>query len=583
MAELKPLPRMTSEARVSAISIGAEATILETLRKIDKASEHGAPVGIMVVVDNDGRLLGVATDGDIRQAIVEGVSVEAQVSQIMTREPIVVREGMSATEMIRQMNENVRRSAHIRDTKVEYLIVLSDDDRVVDVIDTVDLFVRADITNWNVGVIGLGFVGLTLGVTLADAGFNVHGIEVHQERATAIEAGKPHFHEAGLEPLLKHQLSTGRFRVHTGLPKGIDIYIIAVGTPLDVNDVPQLSAVEAAAHEIASQLKRGNVVLLRSTVPVGTSRDVVLPILEKQSGLICGDDFHLAFVPERTIEGQALRELKTLPQVVGGFDRQSTELTSRLFSKLSPSVVRVESLEAAEMAKLINNSFRDLSFAFANEFAIICNHWNLDATRIIEAANAGYPRNPIPVPSPGVGGFCLTKDPVIYALAGKQKGYEPRLPKSGRAVNEHMVGLMATKILRHFSEKQIPTAGAKLFIIGWAFKGHPDTSDMRHSTTLDLLPLLRKAGFEVVGYDPVVPPDEIEGLGVESVSVQEGFSGADAVVVMTNHQSYSEFDLFSLVSTMNRPGLFFDGWHMFSRTEIEEISGIVYEGLSGAM
>ena len=574
---------ISTNARVDAISVPPDATILETLRVIDGASCRGAPVGIALVISEDGKLAGVVTDGDVRQAIVDGRSLDIPVSEIMTRNPITVPAGISPTEMIFQMSEKVRRSTHVRDSKVEYLIVASDDGQVVDVVDTYELFQRADITNWRVAVIGLGFVGLTLAVTLSDVGFRVHGVEVDSARAERIAEGKPHFHELGLDPLLNHQIAKDRFRVHTSIPSGIDIYIIAVGTPLDSEDVPQLESIREAAGAVAAQLKRGDLVMLRSTVPVGTTREIVLPILEKESGLQCGSDFYLSFAPERTIEGQALRELRTLPQVVGGFDRRSVDLTSQLFSKLSPNVVRVDSLEAAELAKLINNSFRDLSFAFANEFAIICGHWNLDAVKIIEAANVGYPRNPIPMPSPGVGGFCLTKDPVIYAWAGRAKGYEPRLPLHGRAINQKMIDVVANKVLNFFAENGGETRSKKVFVVGFAFKGQPDTSDMRHSTTLELLAKLDGGGFQFYGYDPVVPSDEVERTGVRWASLKDGFEGAAAVLVMNNHRSYADMDLFSLLTRMHRPGLFVDAWHLFIRREVEQIEGIVYEGLSGAL
>jgi nucleotide sugar dehydrogenase len=574
---------ISTNERIDAITVTPEATILDTLRVIDGASEHGAPVGIALVVGPDGRLAGIVTDGDVRQAIVEGRSLDVAVSEIMTRKPITVPMGISPTEMLRQMSEKVRRSAHIRDTKVEYLIVASADGQVVDVVDTYELYQRADITNWNVAVLGLGFVGLTLAVTLADVGFMVCGVESDAERAGFIAQGKPHFHEMGLDPLLNHQIAKDQFRVHTAIPAAIDIYIIAVGTPLDEDGTPQLESIREAASSVGAQIKRGDLVMLRSTVPVGTTREIVLPILERKSGLRCGEDFYLSFAPERTVEGQALRELRTLPQVVGGFDRRSVDLTAQLFSKLSPNVVRVNSLEAAELAKLINNSFRDLSFAFANEFAIICDRWNLDAVKIIEAANAGYPRNPIPLPSPGVGGFCLTKDPVIYAWAGRAKGYEPLLPVHGRMINEQMVDLVARKVLRFFEENGLETRSKKVFLVGFAFKGQPDTSDMRHSTTIELLSRLREAEFDLVGFDPVVPKEEVEKTGVRWSTIAEGFEDAAAVLVMNNHPSYSDLDLFSLLSGMQRPGLFVDAWHLFIRREVEQIEGIVYEGLSGAL
>jgi UDP-N-acetyl-D-mannosaminuronic acid dehydrogenase len=323
-------------------------------------------------------------------------------------------------------------------------------------------------------------------------------------------------------------------------------------------------------------------VILRSTVPVGTTRQVVLPILEQGSGLCCGEDFQLAFAPERTIEGNALKELRTLPQIVAGFDERSEEVATHFFGKIAPNIIRVNSLEAAEIAKLINNAFRDVSFAFANELAVICDQWNLDAVHVIEAANMGYPRNPIPLPSPGVGGLCLTKDPFIYAWAGREKGYDPILPIWGRRINTVMVNHVAHKVLNFFKRHSLSPVGRKVFIMGFAFKGNPETSDMRHSPTLDLLSLLQKADLRLFGHDPVVPAPMLKEFNVTPSGLKDGFYEADAVIVMTNHDSYKNLDLFGLLPGMRRPGLFFDGWHAFVRKDIEQIHGIEYEGLSGA-
>lgn len=575
---------MSPSEKIDAIRVSPTATVRETMNTINEAAGRGrgAPVGIALVLDNEDRLCGVVTDGDIRKALVNGHTVDHLASDVMVDRPITVPPGLSPAEMIDRMTRSVRASAHIRDTKVEYLIVADEARRVVDIVRTLDLYNQLDVTSRTVGVTGLGFVGLTLAVSLADVGFQVYGIDLDEQTVEAIRTGRPHFHERGLEPLLRYQLQKERFLVRTELPDHVDIHIVAVGTPIGADGRPRLDHVRSATESIAKTLKRGDLVLLRSTVPVGTTRDFVGPLLEAGSGLRCGVDFDLAFAPERTVEGNALKELRNLPQIVGGVNTRSREAAARFFAKLAPNIIRVDSLEAAEMVKLVNNSFRDLSFAFANELALICDRWNLDAVRVIEAANTGYPRNPVPLPSPGVGGFCLTKDPLIYAWAGREKGYTPRLPVDGRAINEQIVERVGEKILAFFARVGRPTEGAKVLVMGFAFKGLPETSDMRHSTTLDLLPTLRDAGMDLYGYDPVVPDEEIERLGIRPVEPEDGFRDAVAVVVMNNHPSYVALDLFELLSAMDRPALFFDGWHLFDRDEVEQFEGITYEGLSGA-
>ncbi|MEM6337562.1 MAG: nucleotide sugar dehydrogenase, partial [Bacteroidota bacterium] len=550
---------------------------------IDGAAAAGAPTGLALVVDAERKLLGLITDGDVRAALVSGRSLDVVAEDIMTRQPVTVRPGLTPGDTLREMTEQVRRSAHIRNSnRVQHLVVTDEAGVVVDVLDTFDLLQRMDVTNWSVGVIGLGFVGLTLAVSLSEVGYLVHGIDVNAQIAERIADGEPHFHEVGLVPLLKHHLKGERFHVHTELPAGVDVYIVAVGTPIGPDGRPILRSVQAAARSIGAQLKRGDLVLLRSTVPVGTTRNEVLPILEAESGLKGGRDFQLAFAPERTVEGDALNELRTLPQIVGGLTPHCKEVATQFFSKLAPNIVGVDSLESAEMAKLINNSFRDLSFAFANEFAMICDLWDIDAVRVIRAANTGYPRNRIPLPSPGVGGFCLTKDPIIFAWAGRDKGYEPKLPVDGRAVNEAIVDRVGEKVTRHFKRLGEKTEGKKVFVVGFAFKGRPETSDIRHSTTLDLLPALKDAGFDLYGYDPVVSADDVATTGVTPQELEAGFQDADAVIVMNNHPSYAKWDLPHLLGLTRTPALFFDGWHMFERADVERITGITYEGLSGA-
>lgn len=569
--------------RLLPICLPVTATIHETMATITQAPSRGAPSGLALVVAPEGRLEGIVTDGDIRRALVDGRSLDTRIADIMVREPITVLPGLTEQEMLNTMTAKVRQSGRIHDVKVQHLLIVDERGCVVDLVGLFELLERMDVGARSVAVIGLGHVGLTLAAALADVGFTVCGVERQQSVVELAKSGAAPFYEAGLEPLLRHQLAEGRLEVRSALASAADIYVIAVGTPLAADGTPVLENVAAAAQVIGDRLKKGDLVALRSTVPVGTSRNVVLPILEQRSGLRGGPDFHLVFAPERMVEGDALNELRQLPQILGGIDARSVELATRVFSRLAPSVVKVDSLESAEMVKLANNAYRDVSFAFANEFALVCDRWNLDAVTVIEAANMGYPRNPIPLPSPGVGGFCLTKDPLIYARAGSEKGFEPVLAAAGRAINQRMAAHVAGKVLDFLGRHGKDLATCEVFLLGFAFKGVPATSDTRDSSTLLLLPLLRRAGLKARGFDPVVSAEKIASFGVRPVSLGEGFEGADVVVVMNNHPSYKDMDLFSLLSRMRRPGLLLDGWHIFARRDVEQIAGIEYGGLSGAL
>jgi UDP-N-acetyl-D-mannosaminuronic acid dehydrogenase len=241
----------------------------------------------------------------------------------------------------------------------------------------------------------------------------------------------------------------------------------------------------------------------------------------------------------------------------------------------------LESLEAAEMVKLVNNAFRDTIFSFSNEVALVCERYGLDAHKIIDAANEGYPRDPVPLPSPGVGGVCLKKDPYLLQATARAGGLEPAILGRSRAVNERMPGHVFEKYVRFCNAAGRPLAGSQVFVVGFAFKGWPETSDMRDSSTLELVRLLLQAGVRVRGFDPVVAPGALANLpGVEAVSLEAGFEGAEAVFLMNNHPSYEDWNLHALLDRMCRPGLFLDGWRMFRTEDITRVEGICYSSLS---
>ncbi len=571
---------MTSET-LKQISVPPQTSIREVLEKISAAARAGAPVGLALVVDPNESLLGIATDGDFRRAWASGISSSTSIQDIMIRNPITVPAGLSDQECLDRVSSKVRDSKRIRDFKVEHVIVTGEHGQVVAVRNFFDLWQSLDQRDRPVCILGMGFVGLTLGAALADVGYKVRGVDVRSEVVDAINSGKAPFYEKGLAPLIKNLAYRGDLRAFSRIEDAISsTYIISVGTPLRPDRTPDLAPLLACAESIGKILKRRDLVILRSTVPVGTTRSQVLPVLERLSNLKAGEDFFLCFAPERTIEGKALEELRSLPQVIGGINSRSLEAAFSFFGKLCRSIVRVDSLESAEMVKLINNSFRDLSFAFSNELALICDSWKLDVRKVVAAANEGYPRNPIPVPSPGVGGLCLKKDPHLYAHSWPESTMpEHTLSRIGRAVNERMIHHIVAKVRNAVRSK---AGRKKIFVVGFAFKGEPETSDLRDSTTVDFVRLAKtEKDWDLYGFDPVCQRQEIEQLGVRGASLREGFENADCVLFLNNHRSYLDLDIVDLARSMSKPGYFFDGWGLFLPEELERIEGVRYGGLSG--
>lgn len=424
-------------------------------------------------------------------------------------------------------------------------------------------------------VIGMGRVGLTLALSLASAGFKVTGVERDGGIVASLNRGQPHFYEKGLEALLKKCLNHNLIIGQKVMDKSSDAYIISVGTPIDKKSKKViLQPLIRAAEEIAGHIKEGDTVILRSTVPVGTTRNTVLPLLKKHA-----ERFYLAFCPERTIEGRALLELKELPQIVGGLDEDSVDKAVGIFSKITATTVRVESLEAAEMIKLIDNTYRDVNFALANEIALVAERIGLNAAEVIKAANLGYHRNNVPLPG-FVGGACLAKDPHIFHDCSGEFGYAIRLAKLAREVNESLPWHVAEKLKAELSGLGKDIAEAKVLIAGIAFKGQPENDDLRDSPALDLVECLANGCGckKIYGHDFVISPEEMTKAGIKPCSLPDGFKDADCVIFANNHHKYYDLDINSLIALMHKPAVFYDGWHIFDPNEIRAIEGVIYSG-----
>jgi UDP-N-acetyl-D-mannosaminuronic acid dehydrogenase len=423
-----------------------------------------------------------------------------------------------------------------------------------------------------VGVVGLGYVGLTLAVTLAERGLTVHGADSAPAVREALRAGRPHVFEPGVaEALAAH--AGRRLRVDAELPPGLPAAVICVSTPVDpATRAPRLENLRAAARHVAERCAPGALVVVRSTVPVGATRGVVLPEL-----LSRGAAPRLAFAPERTIQGQALRELGELPQVVGALDAGSLDAAAALLGRITRRVVPVSSLEAAELVKLANNCHTDLLYAYGNEIALLAERWGLDPLEVIRAANLDYPRPDLARPG-YVGGACLTKDPYILLAAAEAVGHAPFLVGPARRLNERLPLHVAERLVGLVRESRGTAEGATLAVLGWAYKGWPPTDDMRGAPILDMLPVFRAAGLALRGHDFLVPAGVIEGLGARPLPLGACFEGADAVLLITDHPEYAKLDLPALLARMRRPAVLFDSWRLLD-PEQARAAGVRYAGI----
>jgi nucleotide sugar dehydrogenase len=415
-------------------------------------------------------------------------------------------------------------------------------------------------------VIGLGYVGLTLAIHLVRKGFRVDGVDVSDRVIGALSEGRAHFYEKNFDTEVKKALDSGRFIFGKSIVPydGTTVYVVTVGTPLGDNGKVNLNPIQEASKSISRVLQNGDCIILRSTVRLGVSRNSVKPILDAS-----GKKYFMGFCPERTVEGKALEELENLPQIVSGIDEQSTKKIVEIFSRISREVVVMNSLEEAEMVKLVNNSERDLMFALANEIALMCDAIGLNAHKIIDAANYNYPRSQLKRPGP-VGGPCLEKDPYILTEVFFGEKYIPKLFKIGREVNESIMAL-AFNIFADIYESRMKTAPKKIAILGLSFKGNPPTSDMRGSMAYRLVEAIRQrySDVELIGHDYLASDEDIESTQCTPESdVKNAIASANMIILQNNHPNYA---LESWQDILPSNALILDFWNQLAnRKDIDQ-------------
>ena len=563
--------------------IEKEVLFVETNYPIDKVirlmSNSSRKVkfpGIAIVIDKNISMKGLVTDGDIRRAYTNDVDFNSPIEKIMIKNPISLDIDFDEQNIHSLINKQIKNTKRLKAKKLRFIPVLDKNNRVVRILDYFETYNTLNKENKKVAVFGMGFVGLTLAASLSNRKFDVKGIDINSNLINDLKENKIQIHEPGLKELvsLMQTIKKLSFDVELNNSKN-NIYIIAVGTPINkISKKPEFTSLDSVVESIALYLKKEDIVILRSTVALGTTRNRVIPMLEKLSKLKAGRDFYVSFCPERTVEGNALVELNKLPQIIGGFSKKCEMKSSILWSKLTPSLVRVSSLEAAELVKLANNTFRDLSFAFSNNLSILCDKYNINAHELINAANNGYERNPIPNPSPGVGGYCLTKDPYIYDSSFEEGSESIKIGEISRKSNEIALKY-PINILKKFSHKiKKPLKDFNISIIGIAFKGVPETNDLRGSTSIELINELENKVNNIFVWDAVISKDIFLQKNLHFIeNLNDHFEISDALIFMNNHPNNKKINF---LNNFKKDLLIFDGWAQFDYRELEKIKGITY-------
>ena len=388
-----------------------------------------------------------------------------------------------------------------------------------------------------VGVVGLGYVGLPLAVEKANAGYETIGFDVQESKVNMVNRGENYIGDV-VDAKLKQLVEEGKLRATTDFSfiKDVDTVCICVPTPLDLYKQPDLSYVINSTKAVAEYIHRGMIVILESTTYPGTTEEVLKPILEK-SGLKCGEDFFLAFSPERVDPGNKQYNTKNTPKVVGGCTKACTEIAAALYENvLEGEIHRVSSPAVAEMEKILENTFRNINIGLANEMAILCNRMGIDVWEVIDAAKT-KPYGFMPFyPGPGLGGHCIPLDPFYLEWKAKEYDYHTKLIETSGIINDSMPEFVLENIMKILNLHKKALNGSKVLVMGLAYKN--DIDDYRESPALKVIELLEKNGAEVIVNDPYCPEAKYKDKKYYSVDWKEVIDESDIVVITTNHSCY---------------------------------------------
>jgi UDP-N-acetyl-D-glucosamine dehydrogenase len=421
------------------------------------------------------------------------------------------------------------------------------------------------------GVIGLGYVGLPLAVEAGKAGIRVLGFDVNRDVADSVNAGRSHIQDVPDDDVAE-LTGAGRLEATADMSRmaECDVVSICVPTPLSKTRDPDVSFVLAASEAVASALRKGQLVLLESTTYPGTTREVLLPALEA-TGLTVGEDFHLAFSPERVDPGNEVWNTKNTPKVVGGITPACTDAAVRFYSRFLDTMIPVSSAEAAELTKILENTFRAVNIGLVNETAIISDRLGVDVWEVIDAAATkpfGFMKF---TPGPGLGGHCIPVDPHYLSWKMRTLNYKTRFIELASEINSEMPRFVVDKIREALNGRRKAVNGSTVLLLGVAYKR--DIEDVRESPALDVMRLLLGGGANVTYHDPFVPILREDGTEMTSVELtDEALGQADAVVILTDH---TDFDYGRVVE---KSQVLIDARHVAPRSGREVGSGWIVKG-----
>ncbi|MCK5037743.1 MAG: nucleotide sugar dehydrogenase [Thermoplasmata archaeon] len=428
-------------------------------------------------------------------------------------------------------------------------------------------------------IIGLGYVGLPTAVHFCEQGFEVIGVDIDEKKVRELSQALQPTDDEDLRKQLRSVLDKGKLEITTDALAAVeaaDIVLVIVPTPVTETKDPDLSYVVSASEAVSRSLKKGQLIILESTTFPGTTKDLVLPILES-GGLKAGEDFGLAYCPERYNPGDKEHTIEQVTRIVGAINLEWANRAKALYQTIiKKDVVVVKDIETAEAAKVIENIQRDLNIALFNELAMIFQRMGLDTISVIEAASTKWNFMKL-YPGPGVGGHCLPVDPYYLTHKAKELGYHPKLILAGRSINDSMPLYVVDLVIDGLNELGSPVNGSKIAILGVSYKAN--TGDLRESPAKKIIQTLLKMKAKISAHDPFVEDNDIEtAFGITGHSMDETLKDADCVILHTLHDEFKDLKLSEIKGMMKPQSLLVDTRHLFSPNEAMD-QGFVYRGI----
>ena len=555
------------------LRISFEATYADLLHQLSKLSENDVRRGFYLSFKgSENNIIGVLTDGDIRRGLTDKYDMDTSIIKFtnssfisLTEENLDLNNLKSTYSQIQKITSSIG----LKDIP-KYIPLKSDQNTYNYVIDTSYLAIQLTNLSENdteVAILGLGYVGLTLAAALAQNGISVEAYDVNYEIINNLNKGVVHIKEPLLESIIQDCIQNGNLKfLHIDNLCPSDSYIICVGSSF-YNNALDDRQLDSALNKIFEVIKPNQHIYLRSTVPIGYSRSLVERYnIPTEKDHYSSQGPFLSFVPERTIEGNALNELKEIPQVIGSLTSYGMKRAIQFWGEASSSIIECDSIEEAEAVKLISNSYRDMTFGFSNFVALTCEKFNIDTNNLIKRSNEGYPRNNIPLPSPGVGGYCLTKDPLLFEMSSQKL---PRILSKAREIN-NLAALTPIRAYENWIMNKNFKKPIKVLVLGLAFKGQPPTSDIRQSPTIPLIEYLKLNDIEFDVYDAVISEDigykkELSEFNLLFGNIKEiKIKSYQCIFVMNNHIDHIKIKISEFINNNSIPKLFFDGWYQFN-------------------